>query len=196
MSFAICSVTILVELPESTITQNLLCPYYMCSLDGVVESSGVSIMFTVYSSAESSYVDWVSGMCVIICMPYDGWSRLWLSISFTDLLGCCLFRFDLHTFAKWFCLLHRRNVWPIAWHFVRWFASHGCPQFLQLCVGALLLLLFDTLPIPLVIPLVMPLYWQGSIGAAVAWAGNFHDLFFSSNEGVCRCVRWLSCLNG
>ena len=113
-------------------------------------SSGVSIMLTEYLSAESSYVEWVSGFSEILFMPCVCLSSPWLSISFTDLPGSGLFKLDLQTFAWWFCLFHRRHVRPIAWHLARCLLSQSCPQFLQLWVGALLLLF---MPLPFLLPI-------------------------------------------
>ena len=76
MSFAISSATMLVELPESTITQNFLWPYCTWSFDGVVGSFVVSIMFTEYSSSEFPYVEWISACRDIMLIPSDDCSML------------------------------------------------------------------------------------------------------------------------
>ena len=55
---------------------------------------------------------------------YDVIFRVWNVFS-------CIFEHleDLHTLAKWFGLLHRLHVWPIAWHLDLWSIVHGCPLY-------------------------------------------------------------------
>ena len=84
MSFTICSLTRLVELPESTVTQNLLWPFCICNFDEVVRSSVVSIMFTEYSSAGSPYVECISACSNIMLILSDDCSIFRLSTSFID----------------------------------------------------------------------------------------------------------------
>ena len=97
MSFAIYSVTMLVEVPASIMTQNLLCPYCMFNLDGLIGSAVDSIMFTVYSSTEFPYVEWRSGSSEIIFIP---WLFNTLIFYFVDWSFTLLaFLIDLHTFA-------------------------------------------------------------------------------------------------